>query len=41
MNTLQYSICLWILETGWLTLYAICLALGTEVEFELISFVIY
>ncbi len=26
MNMLQYSICLWVLDTGQLALYAICIA---------------
>ena len=41
MNMLQYSIPLWVLDTGWLMLYAICIAWGIEVEFELTSIVVY
>jgi hypothetical protein len=41
MNTLQYSIHLWVLDTGWLMLFSIPMALGTEVKFELASIVMY
>ncbi len=36
-----YSICLWVLDTGWLTLYPICIAKRLEVKFEFASAVIY
>jgi hypothetical protein len=41
MNMLQYSIRLWVLNTGWLTLYPICIAQGSEVKFEFTSVVLY
>ncbi len=41
MNTLQYSIPLWVLNTGWLTLYPVFIAQGLEVKFEFASIVVY
>ena len=41
MNRIQYSIPLWVFDTGRLTLYAICTTYCTEVEFELASIVVY
>ncbi len=40
MNMLQYSIRLWVLNTGWLTLYPVRIALGSEVELKLASVVV-
>ncbi len=41
VHVFQYSICLWILNPGWLMLYTIWLAELFEVQFELTSIVLY
>jgi hypothetical protein len=38
---LNYSICLWVLDTGRLMLYPICIAWGSEVKFKFASIVVY
>ncbi len=40
MNTLQYSIRLWVLNTGRLTLYPVRITQGSEVELKLTSVVV-
>ncbi len=41
MHSLQYRICLWVLDTGWLMLDPIWFTKGFEVKFEFASVVIY